>query len=326
VSFAYFAVDRIAVSLIGISNFGETFLVLRGSSQMLFSLSRKLVVLMAWVTGLSAMAFAEAAAAEPAAGAKGRPALLNDAFNAFLEHQGRWAYTETHSPLGFSGRSGGETILRFDPSRRYAEQFVPVKLRGKTPSEKECKQWAERGEKAAKQRLDREQKLAAQSTGEEKPAVHPGDEVQLRVSGQIVTPELDRAKVVQEDETGVTYEVPMHPEGRGDANAMLDKFELTTRVNKQTHQFERATIRQRAPLRVKLIAKVTDTLLVFEFSTPDPRYPSVVTKFIADGHLALFFGKGHAMHNESVRTELRHVTPYDERFGVKVGPTRTLEF
>jgi hypothetical protein len=161
---------------------------------------------------------------------------------------------------------------------------------------------------------------------EEKPKVRRADEVHLWVSGQLVTPEIDRAKVVQEDEISVTYEVPMHPEGKSDANAMLDKFELTASVNKESHQFERATIRQRAPLRVKLIAKVSDTLLVFEFSRPDPRYPSVLTKATVDTHVVILFGKVHAMHNEMVRTELRHVTPYDERFNVKMGPTRTIEF
>jgi len=105
---------------------------------------------------------------------------------------------------------------------------------------------------------------------DENPKVRRADEVHLRVSGQKVTPQLDQGKVVKEDETSVTYEVPMHPEGNGEANAILDKFELTARINKESHQFERATIRQRASLRVKLIAKVSDTVLEFEFSTPDP--------------------------------------------------------
>ena len=79
-------------------------------------------------------------------------------------------------------------------------------------------------------------------------------------------------------------------------------------------------------MRVKLIAKVTDYMIDFEFSTPDPLHPSVLTRAIAEGHVRILFGKEHVMHNEMVRTELRHVTPYDERFGVKMGATRTIEF
>jgi hypothetical protein len=291
---------------------------------MLFSRGREFAALAAWLTGLSALAFAEGAVTEPVRGATGRPALLNDAFNALLEDQGRWAYTETHTGVR-DGKPLDESSFRVDPSAPYAEQNQPLKISGKPPTEKQLKEAADRGELAGKRRLEQQQKIPAAPVAEEKPKVHRADEVQLRVGGQNVTPQIDEAKVVKEDETSVTYEVPMHPEGRGDANAMLEKFELTARVNKRSHQFERATIRQRAPLRVKLIAKVSDTLLEYEFSTPDPRYPAVLTKFTVDSHVTLLFGKVHAMHHEGVRSELRHVTPYDERFGVKLGPMRTLE-
>jgi hypothetical protein len=298
---------------------------------MLFLRVRKCAALAAWVTGLSALAFAEGAAAEPTPGAMGRPALLNDAFNALVEDQGRWAYTETHAGI-LDGKPRGESSFLIDPSVTYAEQRKPLKIRGKPPTEKQLKEAADREERAAKRRHEQQEKLPEAPATEEKtkaeenPKVRRADEVHLWVSGQLVTPEIDQAKVVKEDETSVTYEVPMHPEGKSDANAILDKFELTARVSKGSHQFERATIRQRAPVRVKLIAKVSDTLLEFEFSTPDARYPSVLTQVTSDSHVTLLFGKDHAMHNEMIRTKLRHVTPYDERFGVKMGPTRTIEF
>ncbi len=277
------------------------------------------------------MAFAEDPVAEPAAIVPGRPALLNDAFNALIEDQGCWAFTETHNGIK-DGKPRAESIFRFDPSVTYAEQRIPLKIGGKPPTEKQLKEAADNGERAAKRRFEQQQKQPAAPEeptapmAEEQPKVRRADEVKLWVSGQLVTPEIDHAKVVLEDETGVTYEVPMRPEGKGGASAMLDKFELTARVNKVSRQFERATIRQRAPLRVKLIAKVTDSVLVFEFSTPDPRYPSVLTKATADIRVALLFGKPRVMHNEMVRTELSHVKPYDDRFKVKSGKTRTIEF
>jgi len=292
---------------------------------MRFSRAWKCAVLAAWVAGLSTLAYAEGVSAEVVPGTTGRPALLNDAFNALVEDQWRWAYTETNTG-GTDGKAVGETSFRVDPSATYADQRKPLKIRGKTPTGKQLKEAADEGERAAKRRHDQQEKVPAAPVEEEKSKVRRADEVQLWINGQRITPEIDRAKVVKEDEVSVTYEVPMHAEGKGDASAIFDKFELTARVNKGSHQFEHATIRQRAPMRVKLIAKVTESLLEFEFSTPDPRYPSVLTKAIADAHVRLLFGKDHVMHSEMVRIELRHVTPYDERFGVKMGPTRTIEF
>lgn len=296
---------------------------------MLLSRVRAYMALFVWVTGLSALAFADGANAEPstASGAPGRPALLNDAFNALLEGQGRWAFTETNTGVR-DGKAMGESIFRIDPSVSYAEQQKPLKVRGKPPTEKQLKEAADRGERAAKRRSEQQPKMveAQAPVEEEKPKLRRADEVKIWINGQKVTPEIDKATVAGEDETSVTYEVPLHPEGKGDANAILDKFELTARVNKGSRQFEHATIRQRAPMRVKLIAKVSDVLLELDFSTPDPRYPSVLTKAVADGRVRLLFGKERAMHNEMLRTELRHVTPYDERFGVKMGETRTIEF
>lgn len=255
----------------------------------------------------------------------GRPALLNDAFNALVEDQGRWAFTETQTGIR-DDKPVGESIFRVDPSASYAEQHKPIKIRGKPPTEKQLKEAADRGERAAKRRSEQQSKGSEPIEADKQPKMRRADEVQLWINGQKVTPEIDRAMVTNEDETSVTYEIPMHPEGRNETTAMLEKFELTARVNKESHQFERATIRQRTPLRVKLIAKVSDTILVFEFSRPDPRFPSVPTKAIVDTRVRILLGKERVMHHEMVRTEFRHVTPYDERFGVKMGATRTIEF
>src|SRR5882724_5368990 len=118
---------------------------------MLFNRCREIAALAAWVTGLSAMVFAEGAAPVPGAEAMGRPALLNDAFNALLEHQGRWAYVETQTGLQ-DGKPRAGSSFRVDPSARYAEQRIPLKIRGKPPTEKQLKEAADRGERAAKRR------------------------------------------------------------------------------------------------------------------------------------------------------------------------------
>jgi hypothetical protein len=285
---------------------------------MLSSRALKIAALAACMNGLSAIAFAGDAAAPSTS----RPALLNDAFNALLNDQGRWAYIETRIGT-VDGKVGGETVYRIDPSLPYAEQNQPLKIRGKTPTEKQVKEAAQRAETAAKRRLEHRQKDAEANPTSENPTAHRSAEVKLSVVGRIVTPDLDHAKVVQDNPTSVTYEIPLRAEGK--TSSLFDQFELTAQVGKESHQFERAVIRQRSSMRVALIAKLSETVFVFEFTRPDPRFSSVATKFTSDAHFKVLFGKEHIRHSESVRTELQRVTPYDERFGVKIGPTRTLE-
>jgi hypothetical protein len=287
---------------------------------MLSSRALKIAALAACMNGLSAIACAK----DVAAPSTGRPALLNDAFNALLEDQGHWAYTETRAGT-VDGKPGTETIFRIDPSRPYAEQNKPLKIRGKEPSEKQLKEAADRAESAAKRRLEHRQKEADANPTSENPSAHRSNEVKLSVAGKVVTPDLDHAKVVQESATSVTYEIPMRAAGKNESGGLFDKFELTAQVSKESHQFERAMIRQRTSMRVALIAKLSETVFAFEFTRPDPRFAAVPTKFTSDAHFKILFGKEHIRHSESVRTELQRVTPYDERFGVKVGPTRTLE-
>jgi len=43
------------------------------------------------------------------------------------------------------GKSRAESSFRVDPSARYAEQRIPLKIRGKPPTEKQLKEAADRG-------------------------------------------------------------------------------------------------------------------------------------------------------------------------------------
>ena len=78
-------------------------------------------------------------------------------------------------------------------------------------------------------------------------------------------------------------------------------------------------------MRVQLVAKVTDSVIEIEFGSPDPRYPSLPMKISQQATIKILFGKPQTVHDESLRTDVKHVTPYDERFGVKIGTMRTIE-
>lgn len=266
-----------------------------------------------WIAGVPAGFAAEAGSASLPAG---RHPLLDQAFNAFLEHQGRWAYTERFYWLSFDGKKSPETIVRVDPSLSYAQQYTLVQLAGKPPPEKLIKQWAERGEKEARRR----QKIAE----DELTPTYRKEEFQMQIYNEKVTPLLEEAVVVAEDETSVTYEIPMRKAG-GLSQPRYEKYRLTARVSKRLHQFEQATLRQREPFHI-VAGKYSDGLNQIEFGSPDARFPTVQVKTISQITNKPLFGPAVRSQNVTERTELRHVTPYDERFGVKIGPMRTIEF
>jgi hypothetical protein len=229
----------------------------------------------------------------------------------------------------------GETVVRVDPSKPYAEQRVVSKINGKPPSEKQVKKMREVAERFAKTKEKQQMAIKAPPVIDESKLPKPpektaAEKYRLNLNGQRVTPDFAHASVVKEDETGVTYLVPLRVDGKGDINLrdVFDKFELTARVNKERKQFEHVSFHQTASMRVKLVAKISETQVDIEFTQPDPKYPTlaVPTKMTAKGDVALFFGKDHEISSENVRTDVRHVTPYDERFGVKIGEMKTIEF
>jgi len=254
---------------------------------------------------------AELAAAQPpkAPAAAIRPVLLDAAFQSFLADQGRWAYTESHSR---DDSVEPASIFRIDPSQPYAEQFVPIKINSHEPTAEQRKQWAERGGKEA----DRRHRRALEGKATEKEEA----DFRLRINGRDVAPDLDHAVVVAEDEASATYQVPLrNPDGTSFA-----EVQLITRVGRRTRQFEHVTIRQLEVMRVGA-GKWSGGLTEIEFGSPDPRYSSVPLKITTQSTNKPLFGKAHTMHDVGVRTALRHVTPYDERFGVKIAPLRVIE-
>jgi hypothetical protein len=262
--------------------------------------------LAAWAVPLIHLAAHGQAPAEP-------PSLLGDAFNKLMDNQGRWAYTQTQEVAGLTAGLRRDTVLRVDPSKAYAEQFRPVLIEGAPPTPGQLDEFRGVGERVAKKRL-RDQRDTKE---------HTGDELKISLNFQVVTPDLVHATVTAEDEKSVTYEVPLRTTGGG--GAAFDAFQVTARVSRQRREFEHATIRQRSPMRVEVLARVTDAEIDCEFTSVDPRFPSVITRETQKATVSILFVK-RAVSFEMKRADFSHVTPYDERFGVKLGPIRTIQF
>jgi len=244
----------------------------------------------------------------------GTPPLLARAFDAFLEGQQRWAYTESSTSFEPDGRSHHVSDIRVDPSQPYDQQFVPLQIIGRPPTEKEIKQWARGGEQLAKRRHAAAERLAGSAQEAD---------FRLQLFDEEVTPDLSRATLTAEDETSATFTIPLHQAGGPDAPEYT-VFELTARISKITDQFQQATFRQRATVRVGA-GKKSDGLLEVEFGTPDTRFPAIPVKLSWRSINKPLFGPAHPSRSEKVRTNLRRVKPYDERFQVKLAPLKLLE-
>jgi len=246
----------------------------------------------------------------------GRPPLLAAAFQAFLENQQRWAYTQTTSYPPADGSPAPESVVRTDPSQPYDQQSVPLVIKGQPPTEKQRLDWAKQSEKRAQRRLQ---------AGEEAAAAAASDQgFRLRLINREVRLRLEAAKVVAEDEASVTYEIPLQELGGPDA-ALADDHQLTARVNRARRQFEHATIRQTKMVRIAA-GKHYDGLTEIEFATPDPQYPSVPARLTSTSTNKPLFGPAHTSASRSERKDFKRVTPYDERFKVKLAPLNLLEF
>ena len=84
------------------------------------------------LAGLTAVAGPPALTAAPEV-----PPLLLDALDKVAANFDRWAFTETRMMTDEHGVPQPETVVRFDPSKPYAEQYLPLKVNGKPPTGKQ---------------------------------------------------------------------------------------------------------------------------------------------------------------------------------------------
>ena len=116
------------------------------------------------LTFATVVASAFAAEAVPRAASTAEIALLKDAMKGSAQDTEHWAYTETTRIQDKKGKKFEETIVRFDPSKPYAEQYTPLKIDGKPELLR-----AEGGDQAAQKSLfdaGRRALLQAQNAGE----------------------------------------------------------------------------------------------------------------------------------------------------------------
>ena len=73
------------------------------------------------------------------------PQPLQDAIAKLAKDTDRWAYTQTTVQKDDKGRPKSEIVMRFDPSKPYAEQYQLLKIDGKEPSDSQQKKYRRHG-------------------------------------------------------------------------------------------------------------------------------------------------------------------------------------
>jgi hypothetical protein len=222
------------------------------------------------------------------------PTLLQAAVKNYAVDAERWAYTQTVISKDRKGKVEEEVVVRNDPSQPFEVQWTPVKINGKEPTEREIEKYRREHEKRRKSR----QPLGALL-------------------------DLDKATLVDETATTVTYEVPLIK--NDNLRLPPEKFRVTARVNRERQAFENVGVRLREAMRMALVVKIKSGEADMDFVVIDPKFAPPITALRADGEGSILFVKVGGSYS-ATRTDFKRVKPYSERFTVKLAPLQFLDY
>ncbi|WP_415908837.1 hypothetical protein [Oleiharenicola sp. Vm1] len=238
----------------------------------------------------------------PAAGDDGdplaaAPAPLREAVAQFGRDANRWAYTVHTVSRDKKGRVTEDTVARFDPSQHYDVQWTLLQTGGKDATAVEQKKFRKQRAKMNKDR---------------------------KTFGELL--DLAQARLIP-DAPGapatLSYLVPLRQEAN--SRFPVDKVEAIVRIDAGRQAFQAIELRLKQAVRALLIAKVKSASATIDFRAADPRFAPVVCRIRADLGAAIAFVPVE-QHTEQTRSDFKRVTPYDDRFVVKPGPLRTIDF
>ncbi len=259
-------------------------------------------------------AAASLAAADSRPATADEVALLKEAMKNSSQDKEHWAYTETTILKEKREKAANETVVRFDPSKPYAEQYTPLKIEGKPPTERQLKKYRKQGEK-------RGENLMRDAAAK---ADHPGGKPpELMINDSKASFDVEYPLVAQDEAERITFEIPLRAEKGSDIP--VDKFQILVQVGKPARQVERAMFRVREAFRMKLVAKIKSGEATAEFTVVDPNFGPVITSVTGNFGASFLFIPVNAML-VNTRTDWQRVKAFDEKFSVKLAPLEVLGF
>ncbi|HLP24644.1 MAG TPA: hypothetical protein VK477_03125 [Acidobacteriota bacterium] len=228
----------------------------------------------------------------------GVPAPLAAALRGFGKDAPRWAYTQRFIQFDRKGRETDSWVARFDPSQHYDVQWTLMEKNGQPPTEAQQKKF--RKERAKLERKGR---------------VRLGEA--LEVKRAVLLP----GRAGAEDE--LTYEVPLRPiEG---SKFPPDKFQVFVRIDREKQALRAIDLKLRERVRVALVLNVKAADARIEFISVRPDAGPAIARITGGGTASVMLVPVGG-RVEATRSDFLRVTPYDDRFVVKPGPLRTIDF
>lgn len=237
-------------------------------------------------------------------------ALFKDAIKSAEQDTEHWAYTETTVSQYGKKLDKGETVVRFDPSKPYAEQFTPLLVDGKPPTAKQLKKYRQRGEKRGEQLAKGE----LPGDGDDRPDAGRKKRKELKL-------DLEHPQLVAIEGENCIFRVPLEDHGTG---VPVDKVEVRVVIHQPTRQIRHASLRILDSFRVKVVAKVKAGEASLDFAVVAPNFGPVITSATGSFGGSLLFVPVNGVFR-STRTDWQRVKAYNERFGVKIGPLKALD-
>ena len=225
------------------------------------------------------------------------PTPLREAVKKVGRDALRWAYTQHTIRCDAKGNVKEDTVARFDPSQHYDVQWTLLTKDGQAATDAEIKKYRRNRAKQEKRR---------------KPL------------GELI--DLKRAVLVAEAPGApelLTYVVPILPESSG--RFPPDKVEVLMRVRAEARVLENIELRLKQPVRAMVVAKLKQGGALLEFATVQPEHAPVLSRIAADFSASVLFVPVDQVVQQT-RSDFKRVTPYDERFNVKLGPLKTIDF
>jgi hypothetical protein len=249
----------------------------------------------------ASQAAASTGGARPATGEE--LATLNDSLYKVADSLNRWAYVEHRVVRDGKGRVKSEQTVRFDPSKPYAEQWTAVQINGKPPSSRDEAKYRRKGEDSDPDRPQTSSRRTQPSLGE--------------------VLDVGRSSVASETPAHWVFEIPLLK--FGNERFPPEKFLVQARLRKEGALLENLSVLLRESFRAKLVVKVKSGDASLEFAQVDPKHPPTLVSIEGDADWSiLFIGGGGSI--ELKRTELRRVKPYGDRFEVKIGTLKAIDF
>ena len=253
---------------------------------------------------------------------------LADALRAYARDAQRWAYTQRFVEYRRDGSVERTWVARFDPSQHYDVQWTLLERDGKTEfSESQQKSFRKRrlkrdqNQRSFGEVLDLRNAVLLAAPPPRRPV--PGAKAAAAAADAVAaTPAEPPPAAAPADE--LVYEVPLLP--LPDSRFPPEKFQVLVRVARDGHRLRTVEARLRDNFRVGLLlVNVKEGDAVLEFGDVRPDTGPALTAIAAGGAVSIAFVPVSRRY-ELARSDFKRVTPYDERFGVKLGPLKTIDF